>query len=260
MDLKVKKEMYQIQKASLWKRFAAGLLDIILILIIATGCMVVISAITGYDSKTAEMQTYYDEYEEKYNVNFDISKEEYEKLTEEEKKLYEEVSELITNDERIIKVYNYVVNLMLLMTSIGILIAVIIVEFILPIILKNGQTLGKKCMGICLVKTNSVKVNTLCLFVRSILGIYTIEIMIPLYVLILLIFGSGNFIFLLLAAGIVLLNLGLLITSQDNILIHDAFASTVVVDKSVQMIFENEEELIEFKKELHAKEVENKKY
>ena len=98
MDLKVKKEMYQIQKASLWKRFAAGLLDIILILIIATGCMVVISAITGYDSKTAEMQTYYDEYEEKYNVNFDISKEEYEKLTEEEKKLYEEVSELITGN------------------------------------------------------------------------------------------------------------------------------------------------------------------
>ena len=260
MDVKFKQEMYQIQKASLWKRFAAGLLDVILILIIATGCMVVISEIVDYDSKTAEMESYYEEYENQYGVNLDITTEEYEKLTEDEKKIYEEVTEKITKDERIIKVYNYVVNLMLLMTSIGLLMAVIVVEFILPIILKNGQTLGKKCMGICLVKSNSVKVNNFVLFVRSILGIYTIEFMIPLYVLILLIFGSGNIIFLLLAAGIIILNLGLIITSQDNLLIHDAFASTVVVDKSVQMIFESEEELIEFKKELHAKSVESKKY
>lgn len=260
MDVKFKQEMYQIQKASLWKRFAAGLLDIILILIIATGCMVVISEIVDYDSKTEEMKSYYSEYEDEYGVNFDITTEEYENLTEDEKKIYEEVTEKITKDERIIKVYNYIVNLMLLMTSIGILIAVIIVEFVMPIIFKNGQTLGKKCMGICLVKSNSVKVNNFCLFVRALLGMYTIEIMIPMYVLILLIFGSGNFIFLLLAAGIIILNLGLIITSQDNLLIHDAFASTVVVDKSVQMIFKNEEELIEFKKELHAKSVENKKY
>ena len=206
------------------------------------------------------MESYYSEYEAEYGVNFDITTEEYENLSDAEKKIYEEVTEKITKDERIIKVYNYIVNLMLLMTSVGILIAVIIVEFILPIILKNGQTLGKKCMGICLVKSNSVKVNNFCLFVRAIFGMYTIEIMIPIYVLILIIFGSGTIIILLFAAGIILLNLGLLVFSQDNLLIHDAFASTVVVDKSVQMIFENEEQLIEFKKELHAKSVESKKY
>lgn len=259
-DVKIRNDMYKIQKATLWKRFASGLLDFILIMIIASGIMVVISTITNYDEKNNELQAYYQEYADKYGIKLDITQEEYEKLTIEEQEKYQQASEELAKDERVLGVYNLIINLMLLMTSIGILVGVIIVEFVVPIILKNGQTLGKKCFGICLVKNNSVKVNNICLFVRSLLGIYTVEIMIPLYVLILLIFGSGNLIFLILGVGIIIFDLILVLVTPEHKAIHDAFAYTVVVDKSIQMIFENEEQLIEFKKELHNQEVEKKKY
>ena len=259
MDLKVKKEVYQIQKASLWKRFGAALLDLILIAIVASGIMVVISEIADYDTKQAQLESYYQEYEDTYGVDFNISLEEYEALSASEKELYEEVTKLLNEDDRVVGLYNIIINLMLLMTSIGLLVAVLLIEFIIPLIFKNGQTLGKKCFALCLVKSNSVKVNTFSLFVRSFIGMYTIELMIPLYVFILIMFGGSGGVFLLLALGIILFNLILLIATKDNQFIHDAFAYTVVVDKTVQMIFENDQELIEFKKELHKNEVENNK-
>ena len=260
MDIKIKNDMYKIQKASLWKRFSAALLDFIVIMIIATGIMTIISYVVDYDSKYEEMESYYAEYEEKYGIDFEISQEDFEKLTKEEKDKYKEVSEIFSKDERVIKSINLVINLILIMTSIGILIAVIISEFIIPIILKNGQTIGKKCFAICVVKNNSVRINNISLFVRTLIGKYTIEIMIPVYVLILLLFGNANIIFLFLGIGILVFNLILIIFTQDNLTIHDIFAYTVVVDKSVQMIFENEEELVQFKKDLHAQEVKNKIY
>lgn len=260
MDIKIKNEMYKIQKASVWKRISAGLLDFIVLMILATGVMTLISYITDYDSKYEEMNSYYLEYEEKYGIDFEISQEDYEKLTNEQKEHYQKVYQEFSKDERVIASLNVVINLMLLMTSIGILVAVIIAEFVIPIIFKNGQTIGKKCFAICLVKNNSVKINNISLFVRTILGKYTVEIMIPIYVLIVLMFGNANFMFVLLAGGILIFDLILFIATKENLLIHDIFSYTVVVDKSVQMIFQSEEELIEFKKELHSKEVFNKKY
>ena len=50
MDIKIKNEMYKIQKASVWKRISAGLLDFIVLMILATGVMTLISYITDYDS------------------------------------------------------------------------------------------------------------------------------------------------------------------------------------------------------------------
>lgn len=260
MDIKIKNEMYKIQKASIWKRLSAGLLDFIIIMILATGFMTLISYITDYDSKYEEMNSYYLEYEEKYDIDFEISQEDYQKLTDEQKEHYQKVYQEFSKDERVISSLNVVINLMLLMTSIGILVAIIISEFIIPIIFKNGQTIGKKCFSICLVKNNSVKINNISLFVRTVLGKYTVEIMIPVYVLIVLMFGNANFMFILLAAGILILDLVLFLFTKDHLLIHDIFSYTVVVDKSVQMIFESEDDLIEFKKELHAKEISNKKY
>ena len=52
--------MYKIQKASLWKRFSAALLDFIVMMIIATGIMTIISYVVDYDSK----------YEEEYREYF----------------------------------------------------------------------------------------------------------------------------------------------------------------------------------------------
>ena len=58
-----------IQKASIWKRFAAALLDFILIATIAVGMAALISLITGYDRANDRLNEIYAEYEEKYDID-----------------------------------------------------------------------------------------------------------------------------------------------------------------------------------------------
>ena len=74
-------KVYGIEKASLLKRFSAYLLDIILTLIVATGVMALVSVITRYDDYNSQMEELYTRYEEEYDIKFDMSLEEYEKLS-----------------------------------------------------------------------------------------------------------------------------------------------------------------------------------
>ena len=113
--------------------------------------------------------------------------------------------------------------------------------------------------GICLMMDNGVRVRTMPLFIRSILGKFTIETMIIVYGLVLLYFGQLNIIVLFLAAAIIVANCILIIVSPKNLLIHDAMSFVVVVDKASQMIFNTEEELIKYKKELAEKNARSKK-
>ncbi len=130
-----------IQKASIWKRFAAALLDFILIATIAVGMAALISLITGYDKANDRLSEIYAEYEEKYGIDRTKS---IDSLTEEEMKRYEEADKAISQDEEAIKAYSRVINLTLVITSLGIFSGVMIGEFVIPLILKNGQTVGKK--------------------------------------------------------------------------------------------------------------------
>lgn len=255
LGIKSKKEMTGIQNASIFKRLSAALLDIILVAIIATGVMFGISAITNYDQYTEELESYYKEYETKYGFSLDMSEDDYNKMSEEEKKEFQEAYNDFFQKEKVLYLYNMTTNLILVMVTLGALFGILIVEFIIPLILKDGQTIGMKCFGICLVKNNCVKVNGIVLFVRSILGMFAVETMIPLYIMILIIFSSANIFMLILLVGIILLNIIVFLFTSNKCLLHDVFAYTVVVDKSLQVIFESEEELIQYKKEVHANKV-----
>ena len=130
-----------IQKASIWKRFAAALLDFILIATIAVGMAALISLITGYDRANDRLNEIYAEYEEKYDIDRTKS---VDSLTEEEMKRYEEADRAISQDEEAISAYSLVMNLTLVITSLGILSAVMTGEFIIPLILKNVWAAGCK--------------------------------------------------------------------------------------------------------------------
>ena len=147
----------------------------------------------------------------------------------------------------------------LLMITFGVLIAILIVEFVVPLILKNGQTVGKKMFGICLMMDNGVKIRTLPLFVRTLLGKFTIETMIPVYFLVLLYFGHINIIHILILAALLIAEIITILVTKKNALLHDLMSYTVVVDKESQMIFNTEEELIKYKQEVAAKNATSKK-
>jgi uncharacterized RDD family membrane protein YckC len=145
------------------------------------------------------------------------------------------------------------------MLTFGILIAILIVEFLIPLFLKNGQTLGKKMFGICLMMDNGVKIKTLPLFVRTLLGKFTIETMIPVYFIVLLYFGHINLLHIVILGVLVIAELLLIIIHRKNPLLHDLMSYTVVVDKESQMIFDTEEDLIKYKQEMAKKNAVSKK-
>ena len=152
-------------------------------------------------------------------------------------------------------------GLTIIIVASSILLAVLVWELIVPLYLKNGQTVGKKIFGIAVMRTNGVKISPVQLFVRAILGKYTFEIMLPVFSIILIIFGgAGVFGILMLGAISIAQIIALVSTRRTRSALHDLLADTVTVDLASQLIFDSEEELVKYKEEQHAKMVERSPY
>ncbi|MBQ4140250.1 MAG: RDD family protein [Clostridia bacterium] len=249
-----------LQRASILKRVSAYILDFILLVTVITGAAFLLSALLDYDSYVDTLERVYAEYEEEYGIDLDISSEDFSALSREEQKLYDEVNKLMNENEEAIEAYNMTVNLALVIASLSILFGYLILEFVIPIIFKNGQTVGKKVFGIGLIRQDGVRITNLMLFVRAILGKCTVETMIPVYILILIIFGNLGMTGTVILAGIAVLQIALVLTSRTNSAIHDMMAATVAVDMSSQMIFESEADMLAYKNKLHAENAARDKY
>ena len=241
-----------LQKASIWKRIAAWVLDMMLLCVLAVGAGFVLSAALDYDSYDRQLQNAYDRYEEQYSVTFEIDQQTYTAMTAEEKANYDAAYGALIADEDAIRAYNMVVNLSLLITTLGILAAILVLELVIPLILKNGQTVGKKCFSLGVVRTDGVQMNTLQLFARTVLGKFTIETMIPVYMVLMLFWGimdaTGTLILAALSVGQIIC----VLATRTNGAIHDMLAGTAVVDIASQEIFKSTEDLIAYTKRIHA--------
>lgn len=244
--------VYDLQKAGLWKRIAAWMFDAILTGILAVGFALVLSWLLGYDGYSQAVEASYAKYEQEYGVVFDISQEEYQAMSEEARQNYDAVYQMLIADETVLYNYNMVINLTMIISSVGILLAVLLWELVIPLWLGNGQTLGKKIFSLCLVRQDGVKLNNLQLFARTILGKYTIDIMIPVYVLLLTFWGTIGLTGTIILFALTAAQLLCMILSRTNSTIHDLLAGTVVVDITSQMIFRTTEDLIAFKKQVAA--------
>lgn len=252
--------IYDLQKASMWKRISAFLFDVILLAIVAVGLSFLLSTIFGYNNQTEKLDEYYKKYEAEYGISFDITLEEYEALSAEQKTQYDLAEKAWSTDADVAYAYTLVLNLTLLITSFSILFAYLLLEFLVPLLFGNGQTLGKKIFGIALMRTNGVKVNAVSMFIRTVLGKYTIETMIPVFIVIMLYFNIVGIVQLAILALIFLLQIVFVVTTRTNSAIHDMLASTVAVDMLSQMIFDSEEALLEYKKKMHAEAAQSSTY
>lgn len=143
--------------------------------------------------------------------------------------------------------YRYVYSLIFLMLSIGLFLAYLVLEFILPVILKNGQTVGKKVFSIGLVRSNCVKISDLALFARTMVGKFAFETMFPVLLIYMFFFGGLGILALVLLGALLLLNIILFFATKNKTPIHDLLAGTVAVDLKLQMIYYSEDELNEAK-------------
>ena len=265
--------IYDLQKASLLKRFMAFLLDLILLVILVTGFMWIISSITNYDSYSNAMSDEIAKIEEsfgipaiteKHNVTLDdfslMDEGEKSSLPKEVVDTMEECIKAINSNPIISDAYITMMGLTLLMFSLSFLLAFVILELIIPSIFKNGQTVGKKIFSLAVMRIDGVRVTPLIMFVRSILGKYTVETMIPVVIILMIFYGVGGGLMLLIIPLILIFEIVLLIATKTNSMIHDVLSSTVLVDLQSQMIFDSVEAKEEYRLRIHNEEVKNAKY
>ena len=253
-----------MQKAGLWKRIAAAILDLILLAILAVGCAWGLTVMLDYDGHAETAATIKAEYEERFHIPPNVTTSVYQQMDEAEKKAYDEAvaeaNKALAEDAEAVRILNLLQSLQLIITTFGILIAVLLLEFIVPLILKNGATVGKKVFGLGLVRTDCVRVNNLQLFTRTLIGKFTIEIMIPAYLVIMILNGSLGSMGVLVIGAILLLQVILYFATKQNQLLHDIMAGTAVVDVTSQRIFASDEDRVEFLKRMAAEQAEQQEY
>lgn len=252
--------IHDIQKAGLWKRIAAGILDGILLAVLAVGVAFLLGEILGYDGYNTTLNESYTYYEEQYGIRFQITGEEYEALPPQEQEAYDAAYDALIRDETAMKAYNMVLNLSLLITTGGLLVACLLLEFVLPLLLGNGQTAGKKVFGLGVVRVDGVRTTPLQMFVRTVLGKFTVEIMIPVYVLLMIFFNVTGLGGTLLLLALLVAQILIMALNRNNSLIHDLLAGTVVVDVASQMIFRDTQDLINYKKKLSREQSDRQSY
>ena len=252
--------MLDLQKASILKRISAGIFDFIILVTLAIGLMWGTSSALNYKSYAVRLKERQEFYSEKYGVDFSITAKEYEKLTEEEKELYETASKEFGEDKEARYVYRMMFNLILIIVTFPILLSYLILEFIVPLLFKNGQTFGKKIFGIAVMRKDSIRVNGVLMFARTVLGKFTLETMIPLLLIIMMYFGMIGFEGLVIVIGMIFAQFVMLIITKDRTVLHDKLAQTVTVDMSSQMIFDTTDDLVEYKNKLQAENAEKAAY
>ncbi len=253
-----------LQKASFLKRISAYIFDMLIAVMIAVALAGVFSIAFGYDSLNIKMyEVQYHYYVEEYNIPMPVSKgdfetipdeekinyityETYDALSEEEKAVYEQASAAITADPTMQALQSKQFTMSFAIISLGVFCSHFLWYFILPLWFKNGQTLGKKCFGLAVMRTNCVKISNPVLFVRSMLGLYAMETMAPILLFLMIYFGALGIVGTITILGIFILQIVVMIVTQTNSCIHDLLSDTVVVDMASQQIFDTQEDLIAY--------------
>ena len=250
--------MLDTQRAGMWKRLSAALFDGIILFTVIVGMALLLSALLHYDTHVQRMDELESKYTAEYGINFDITAEELKALSEEELEAYRAADAAYSQDPDVIYTYNMMISLAFVIVTFAILLGYLLWEFLIPLLLKNGQTVGKKLFGIGVMRVDGVRLPPVLLFARTVLGKFTIGTMIPVYVIIMIIFGRLGMFGTVIIGALLLVQAILFFGTHDHTPIHDKLAGTVTVDLASQMIFESPEALLEYKKRIHAESVSGK--
>ena len=241
-----------LQRANGWKRISAFLLDAMLLVMLAVGVGSLISALIGYDGLSTQLTDIYARYEKEYDTSFDYSEEDYGNLSEEARARYDAAYQALIQDTEAITLYRKVVAMSFLLVCLSLLAAFLVLEFAVPLLLKQGRTLGKRVFGLAVMREDMVAVSGPVLFIRTVLGKYSLETMIPVAVFLMLYFNMIGLLGGVLLLSLLVMQIVVFATSHTGALLHDKLAGTVVVDMATQRIFDTKEEMLDAKKEAAA--------
>ena len=224
-------------KAGLSKRASAFFIDVVLLLLLAVALAYVLSLAFGYSRFSQAYSSGIERYAAQYNVQFDkvVSQADFDALTDQQKASYEAAVAAMNEDTEILDALSSMVRLIFLIAALSLFLAFMALEFIVPLFLKQGRTLGKKAFGLSVTKKDGSPLGPVPLLVRTFVGKYLIETMIPVLIIIITIFnaiglmnGPGIIGFAIILV-IVISNLALVFISANGCAIHDHIADTIVV-------------------------------
>lgn len=233
--------MLELQKANMYKRISAALFDLILLGIAAVGFALILSGLLGYDSCSDQLASCRERIAAEYGVTLDLPVSEYEALEEADRLRTDEAMAALNKDPETQRLYALLLHLTLIIVTFGLLLSCLLLEFAVPLLLGNGQTLGKKIFGAAVMRRDFVRLPPVLLFARTVLGKFTLETMVPVLLLLSVSFGFTGSFSILLSGALLLVQLVLLAVTRARTPLHDLLAQTVVVDLASQRIFDTPE-------------------
>jgi uncharacterized RDD family membrane protein YckC len=255
--------IYDLQKASFWKRASAFLFDLVIMIVVVVGIASLMSMAMKYELHYNNMEHERDiekqKIEAEYGCELDLSVG-YSQMTEQQKEMYEKLDNAISENDTFQAAALLLLNYSLVICLVSTFAAYAILEFAVPMIFGNGQTLGKKLFSIGVIRTNTVKAKPFVLFVRMLFGKYTIETVLPLFVVIMMFFGFIGIVGPVVLLGLLLLEVIAMLVTRTRSALHDLIADCCVVDMTTQMVFESEQALLDYKKKIHEENVANSPY
>ena len=248
--------IHDVQKPSLWKRISAGILDFVLIFVVIEGLILLLTSVLGFNTYIERRNEIEEKYIADYGIIRDLTEEQLNAMPEDEQNAYkakvEAANKAYQTDEEVIWLFGKIISLSLVIATLSILLGFLILEFAVPLMFGNGQTLGKRIFGIAVMRIDGVKVSPIAVFARGILGKCTIGVLVPVYLVIMLFFGVMGMVGIVTFIGLFLLQAALFIFTKYHTPIHDKFAQTLTVDMTTQLIFDSPEDMIEYKKRVAA--------
>ena len=256
--------MLDLQKANVWKRISAALFDGIMLGIAIVGVAFLLSVLLGFDGYMEQKEALELKYMTEYGLDPDLTYEELESFSEEEKAAYTEkqnlANEAYGKDPETVYVHNMLFSLAMMIVSLSVLFGYLLWELAIPMLLKNGQTVGKKIFGVALMRVDGVRVSTSQMFIRTVLGKCTLGLLLPIYGIIMTFFGIAPLLGTVAFGGILFTQAILFIATRNHTPLHDLLSQTVAVDMASQLIFDSPEELLAYKKRIHAEAAEKSAY
>lgn len=238
--------IHDIQKAGMWKRISAALLDAVIFIVVMEALILLFSAVLGFNTYLERMDTLEAKHLAASGIEAELTQSEYDKLSEAEQEQYrlkvEAANRAYQSDPEVVEIYGKIVSVLWMMVTFPILIAFLILEFAVPLIFKNGQTVGKKVFGIAVMRIDGIKISPFMVFTRGILGKCTFGTLIPVYLIMMVIFGMLGAIGVLACVALLIAQAVMFFLTKYHTPIHDKLAVTVAVDMSSQMIFDTVEE------------------
>ncbi len=232
------RSIYNPKKAPFIRRAGAYLIDVIIFATLFVGVLWLVSYIVGY-------QKNYELLEQKYiehgiyilkNGTYDFCD-----TTKEECLTGWET---FNRDKDACYYYDLSTQLTLIMITISAFITYFILEFVVPMIFKNGQTIGMKCLRIGLIDKQGIKVRPRQIFIRFLFGRFLVSRILPVYGFIFMVFNlSGGLYGFLLAVIILACDLLMTLFGKDRAGIANVISSTYAVDMDETYFFNSVEEI-----------------